>query len=119
MYLAAEQYATYTGEAVPADFNACLDMAESLVDLHTLNFYAQMTVTALPAVVQKYLQRAVAYQVQAISQAGGIAGMTEPHIQSASVGKVSYTVTTPTYTLCAPAAMCIPFLLSYARGYEA
>jgi len=118
MYLTAEQYATYTGEAAPSDFNACLDMAESLVDLHTLNFYAQVSVSALPAVVQKYLQRAVAYQVQAISQAGGIAGMTEPHTQSASVGKVSYSMAAQP-ALCAPAALCIPFLLSYARGYGA
>lgn len=118
MYLTAEQYATYTGEVTPTDFTACLDMAESLIDMHTLNFYAQVSVSALPAMVQKMLQRAVAYQVQAISQAGGIAGMTEPHVQSASVGRVSYTMAAQP-ALCAPAAMCIPFLLSYARGYEA
>ena len=118
MYLTAEQYATYTGEAAPSDFNACLDMAESLIDLHTLNFYAQVSVSALPVLVQKALQRAVAYQVQAISQMGGIAGMTEPHTQSASTGRVSYSMAAQP-TLCAPAAMCIPFLLSYARGYEA
>jgi len=118
MYLTAEQYATYTGEDVPADFYSCLDMAESLIDLHTLNFYAQVSVSALPVLVQKALQRAVAYQVQAISQAGGIAGMTEPHVQSASVGRVSYTMAAQP-ALCAPAAMCVPFLLSFARGYEA
>ena len=115
MYLTSEQYATYTGESAPADFSACLDMAESLVDLHTMNFYAQVSVSALPALVQKMLQRAVAYQVQAISQVGGIVGMTEPHTQSESVGKVSYSMASQP-TLCAPAAMCIPFLLSYARG---
>lgn len=118
MYLTAEQYATYTGEAAPPDFAACLDMAESLVDLHTLNFYAQVSVSALPELVQKQLQRAVAYQVQAISQAGGIIGMTEPQVQSASVGKVSYSMAAQP-ALCAPAALCIPFLLSYARGYGA
>jgi len=118
MYLTAEQYATYTGEAAPSDFDSCLDMAESLVDLHTMNFYAQVSVSALPALIQKALQRAVAYQVQAISQAGGIAGMTEPHTHSASVGRVSYTMAAQP-ALCAPAAMCVPFLLSFARGYEA
>lgn len=117
MYLTAEQYATYTGEAAPSDFDSCLDMAESLVDLHTLNFYAQVSVSALPERVQKQLQRAVAYQAQAISQAGGIAGMTEPHMQSASVGKVSYS-TAARPALCAPAAMCIPYLNAFARGYE-
>ena len=117
MYLTAEQYETYTGEAAPTDFDACLDMAESLVDLHTLNFFAQVSVSALPALVQKQLQRAVAYQVQAISQAGGVAGMTEPQAQSASVGKVSYSMAAQP-ALCAPAAQCIPFLNAFARGYE-
>jgi hypothetical protein len=117
MYLTAEQYATYAGEAAPSDFDSCLDMAESLVDLHTMNFYAQVTVSALPAVVQTMLKRAVAYQVQAISQTGGIAGMTEPQVQSASAGKVSFSMA-PRPALCAPAALCIPYLLAYARGYE-
>lgn len=117
MYLTAEQYMTYTGETPPDDFNACLDLAESIVDMQTLNFYAQRDVTALPSIVQRFLQRATAYQVQAISQRGGVSGMTEPQMQSASVGKVSYTIAANP-TLCAPAALCIPFLLSYARGYE-
>ncbi len=116
MYLTAEQYTTYTGEAAPSDFNVCLDMAENLIDLHTLGFYAQVSVSALPVLAQKQLQRAVAYQVQAISQAGGVAGLTEPQVQSASVGKVSYTMAAKP-ALCAPAASCIPFLLSFARGY--
>ena len=118
MYLTSAQYATYTGETAPTDFTVCLDMAESLIDMQTLNFYAQVSVSALPATVQTMLQRAVAYQVQAISQAGGIASTTEPQVQSASVGKVSYTLAAKP-TLCAPAASCIPFLLSFARGYEA
>ena len=117
MYLTSEQYLTYTGETPPADFNACLDLAESIVDLQTMNFYAQRDVSTLPTIVQKFLQRATAYQVQAISQRGGVAGMTEPQVQSASVGKVSYSMAASP-ALCAPAALCIPFLLSYARGYE-
>lgn len=115
MYLTAEQYTSITGETPPPDYDSCLGMAESVIDLHTMDFYAQRS--NFPAIVQRYLQKATAYQVQAISQRGGVAGMTEPQTQSASVGKVSYTMAASP-ALCAPAALCIPFLLAYARGYE-
>ncbi len=118
MYLTAEQYATYAGESAPPDFTACLDMAEAMIDLYTMNFYAQETLSELPERVLATLRRAVAYQVQAISQAGGVASMTEPQVKSASIGKVSYSVDA-TPVLCAPAAMLVPYLNAYARGATA
>lgn len=117
MYLTAEQYAVVMGEAAPADFGVCLDLAESMIDLYTMNLYSQVAVTSLPLMVQKVLQRATAYQVSAIIQRGGVAGVMEPQTQSASVGKVSYTLRDDA-ALCRPAAACVPFLMAYMRGCE-
>lgn len=117
MYLTADKYAAIIGEAAPADFDDCLIMAESTLDLHTMNFYAGMAFDGLPAAVQRALERATAYQVSAITQRGGIAGMTEEQVQSGSVGKVSFS-TNPGALLCRPAAAFLPFLNAFARGYE-
>ena len=83
-----------------------------------MNFYAQVSVSALPALVQKCCNGRSPIRYKRSVRMGGIAGMTEPHTQSASTGKrVSYSMAAQP-ALCAPAAMCIPFLLSYARGYD-
>lgn len=118
MYLTTAEYATYTGETAPSDFTPCLTLAEALIDGHTLHYYAQVSdITALPARVLAWLKQAIAYQVQAISQGGGIAGSTEQQQGSVSLGKYSYTNgVNPTHMLCAPTSALLPFLLAYARG---
>lgn len=121
MYLTAEEYLAQTGEAAPADFTACLALAETQFDLHTMDYFAQLgDLTALPAIVISRIKKAVAYQVQAISQSGGVAGVTEQRAQSASLGKYSYTSGAQgSDALCAPAIALIPWLLSYMRGVDA
>lgn len=123
MYLTSAQYATITGDTAPTDFAVCLSLAETLFDLHTLDYFSQLGETALaalPAVVLARIQKCVAYQVQAISGAGGVSGATENDPQSVSLGKFSYTNagSTKANALCAPAASLIPYLLSYIRGVE-
>ena len=110
---------THTGETTaPNDFEACLALAEMQFDLHTMDYFAQLPeLSALPAIVLSRIKKAVAYQLQAISQVGGVAGATEYPEQSASLGKFSYTGSAKsTDALCAPAAALVPWLLSYIRG---
>ena len=113
MYLTSEEYATLTGEAAPSDFTACLSLAEAMIDGQTLQYYAQATLAALPALIQRTLKAATAYQAQAISQMGGIAGATEPQ-GGASLGRFS--TSAPPQTICAPTALLLPYLVSWARG---
>lgn len=113
MYLTETEYATLTGEAAPTDFTACLSLAEAMIDGQTLQYYAQATLTALPARVLAWLKQATACQVLAISQMGGIAGATEPQ-GGASLGRFS--TSAPPQTICAPTALLLPYLVSWARG---
>lgn len=114
MYLTSAEYATLTGDAAPSDFAACLSLAEALIDGPTLQYYAQVSdLTMLPALIQRALKSATAYQVQAISQMGGIAGATEPQT-GASVGR--FTAPATTRELCTPTEALLPLLVSYARG---
>ena len=114
MYLTSTEYATITGDAAPSDFAPCLSLAEALIDTHTLQYYAQVSdLTSLPALIQRVLKSATAYQVQAISQMGGVAGATEPQT-GASVGRFS--APAPTRALCSPTEALLPLLVSYARG---
>lgn len=123
MYLTSAQYATITGDTAPTDFTVCLSLAETLFDLHTLDYFSQLgeaALAALPTVVLSRIQKCVAYQVQAISGAGGISGATENDPQSVSLGKFSYTNWQKSNgnSLCSPSASLIPYLLSYIRGVE-
>jgi len=120
VYLTAEQYATYTGDTAPSDFTVCLTLAEMLFDLHTQDYFSQTDdLTALPAAVQTRIKQAVAYQVQAISESGGVAGATDDGEQSVSLGKFSYTNAQGTKNaLCEPTKALIAYLMAYVRGVQ-
>lgn len=113
MYLTSSEYAAITGEAAPSDFSVCLTLAEAMIDGRTLQYYAQVDLTSLPARILVWLKQAVAYQVQAISQTGGIAGATEPQ-GGASLGR--FASSAPSQELCMPTASLLPYLVSWARG---
>ena len=115
MYLTAEDYSTITGEAAPEDFAACLTLTQSMLDARTLCFYTNRDSETLPELIQRTLKHYCAYQAQAISLAGGVAGAADMPLQSASLGKYSYTASVGTNAHCPAAAALLPLLVSYAR----
>lgn len=108
----AERYELITGEPPPPDFSPCLEMAWGELDARTLGFYQDND--ALPDPVARALERFLAYQTQAISQAGGVGAANEAPMQSASLGKFSFTE--GPVGICPAARALLPFLLGYARG---
>ena len=61
-------------ETAPEDFDACLTMAQSMLDARTLCFYAARAIDSLPELIRRALKHYCAYQTQAISLSGGVAG---------------------------------------------
>lgn len=113
MYVTAVEYGTITGDTAPSDFDACLMLAEALIDGVTMQYYAQINIAALPAKVCAWLKQATAYQVQAIAQMGGVAGATEPQ-GDVAIGK--FRASAYTQKFCSPSAALVPFLIAWARG---
>ena len=115
MSLTAEEYATITGEPAPADFAACLTLTQHMLDARTLCFYAGREPASLPGLILRALKHYCAYQTQAISTAGGVAAVNEAPVDSASLGKFSYTAGVGGNAHCPAAAALLPLLVSYAR----
>lgn len=115
MQLSAEEYEAITGEPVPEDFAACLGLAQSMLDARTLCFYAGRETATLPGLIQRALKHYCAYQAQAISLAGGVAGTVEAPMEGASLGKFSFTAGVGANAHCPAAAALLPLLTSYAR----
>ncbi len=115
MELTAEAYAAVTGETAPEDFAACLTLAQSMLDARTLCFYAGREADALPGLIQRTLTQYLAYQTQAVSLAGGVAGASEAPAQSASLGRFSIASGVGTSAHCPAAAALLPLLISYAQ----
>ena len=113
--LTAADYAAITGEDAPADLEACIGLAQSMLDARTLCFYAAREESALPGLIQRTLRHYLAYQAQAISLAGGVAGALEAPIKSATAGKFSFTAGVGENAHCPAAAALLPLLVSYAR----
>ena len=84
-------------------------------DARTLCFYAAREESALPGLIQRTLRHYLAYQAQAISLAGGVAGALEAPIKSATAGKFSFTAGVGENAHCPAAAALLPLLVSYAR----
>ena len=115
MHLTAEEYAAITGEVSPDDFTACLDMAQSMLDARTLCYYAGRDAATLPGLIQRALKHYCAYQTQAISLAGGVAGVAEAPLAGGSLGKFSFTAGVGANAHCSAAAALLPLLVSYAQ----
>ena len=115
MCLTQSEYATITGEAAPEDFEACLTLARTMLDARTLCFYAAREAESLPGLIQRALKHYCAYQTQALSLAGGVAGAMEAPVQSATLGKFSFTAGVGGGAHCPAAAALLPLLISYAQ----
>lgn len=115
MCLSQSEYAAITGEAAPEDFEPCLSLARTMLDARTLCFYEGKEVSALPGLIQRTLKHYCAYQTQALSLAGGVAGATEAPVQSGSLGKFSIASGVGANAHCPAAAALLPLLVSYAR----
>ncbi len=114
MLLTSAEYETITGETTPIAFDAILTMVQGELDAMTLFYFTDSIILAAPQGLQNTLKRYLAYQVLAVSEAGGIIAGTEQLPQSASVGKISVSGGGKNSN---PAAdRLLPLLLSYANG---
>lgn len=119
--LTADEYFLYTGYLAPADFNSCLAVAEQRVHAETLYAYVGRNMDEMPTFIQNTWKQAVALQTCAVSQNGGVAGMSQQPQNSVSLGKFSYTTDggdggASAISLSPGARALLPILIGYGRG---
>lgn len=119
--LTADEYFQYTGYLAPADFNSCLAVAEQRIHAETLYAYVGRDMEELPSIIQNTWKQAVALQTCAVSQNGGVAGMSQQPQNSVSLGKFSYDTAggesgASAISLSPGARALLPILISYGRG---
>ena len=119
--LTADEYFTFTGYLAPADFNSCLAVAEQRIHAETLYAYVGRDMESMPTFIQNAWKQAVALQTCAVSQNGGVAGMSQQPQNSVSLGKFSYTTNgenggSSAISLSPGARAVLPILISYGRG---
>lgn len=127
MALTAEEYYRYTCMLAPADFEACLAMAEQQLHAETLYAYVGRDMGEMPVIVQNTWKQALAMQTMSISQMGGVSGMVESMPSSVSLGKFSYSTgggsgaaSGDAETRIAPGVRALlPILVGYGRGLRA
>ena len=124
MILTADEYFTFTGYLAPADFASCLAIAEQQIHAETLYAYVDRDISELPSMIQITLKQALALQTCAVSQNGGVAGMSQQPQSSVSLGKFSYSagnnaaVVASTIALSPAVRAVLPLLVSYGRGLQ-
>lgn len=119
--LTAEEYFLYTGYLAPADFNSCLAVAEQRVHAETLYAFVGRDMDEMPSFIRNTWKQAVALQACAVSQNGGVAGMSQQPQNSVSLGKFSYTTAggdggASAISLSPGTRALLPILISYGRG---
>lgn len=121
--LTAEEYFQFTGYLAPADFNSCLAIAEQQVHAETLYAYVGRDMDEMPGIIQTTWKQAVALQTCAVSQNGGVAGMSQQPQNSVSLGKFSYSGgvkrasdSVSNVSLSPATKALLPILVSYGRG---
>ena len=117
--LTPEEYFQFTGYLAPADFNSCLNIAQQQLHAETLYAYVGRDMTEMPSMIQLAWKQAVALQTCAVSQNGGVAGMSQQPQTSVSLGKFSYSGAEgngTTVTLSPAVRALLPVLVSYGRG---
>ena len=115
MLLSEADYAAIIGEGAPEDFAACQTLAQSMLDARTLCFYADKETVTLPVLIERSLKQYLAYQTQAFSLAGGVAGVLDAPLESATLGKFSFKAGVGQNAHSTAAAALLPLLVSYAR----
>ena len=113
--LTPAEFEAITGEAAPEDLDACLTLAQTMLDARTLCFYAGRDAATLPGLIQRSLKHYCASQAQAISLAGGVAGVMEPPLAGGTLGKYSFTAGVGAKAFSPAAAALLPLLVSYAQ----
>ncbi len=114
MLLTSTEYETITGETAPIAFDAILGMVQGEFDAMTMFYFTDSILLVAPQGLQSALKRYLAYQVLAVSEAGGIVTGIEQAPQSVSVGKVSFGGSNRSSN---PAAdRLLPLLISYTNG---
>ena len=118
--LTADEYFHYTNILAPADFDSCVEIATQQLHAHTLYAYVGRDMESMPEIIQNAWKQAVALQTCAVSQNGGVAGMSQHPQQSMSLGKFSYSGgATASAVALSPAVLAVlPLLVSYGRGLE-
>ena len=119
--LTADEYYQFTGYLAPADFNSCLAVAEQRIHAETLFAYVGRNMEELPSFIQNTWKQAVALQTCAVSQNGGVAGMSQQPQNSVSLGSFSYTTWggesgSSAISISPGARALLPVLISYGRG---
>lgn len=119
--LTADEYYQFTGYLAPADFNSCLAVAEQRIHAETLFAYVGRNMEELPSFIQNTWKQAVALQTCAVSQNGGVAGMSQQPQNSVSLGSFSYTTGggesgSSAISISPGARALLPVLISYGRG---
>ncbi len=115
MCLTGAEYTAITGEEPPEDLAACVTLAQAMLDARTLCFYAGRDAAALPGLIQRTLKHYCAYQAQAISLSGGVAGVMEPPLAGGTLGKFSFSTGVGMKAFSPAAAALLPLLVSYAQ----
>ena len=120
MKLTAEEYFTFTGYLAPADFNSCLAIAEQQIHAETLYAYVGHDMADMPGIVQTAWKQALALQTCAVSQNGGVAGMSQQPQTNVSLGSFSYSGGSAegasNVTLSPAVRAILPILIGYGRG---
>lgn len=121
----ADEYYKFTGYLAPADFESCLAIAQQRIHAETLYAYVGRDMEQLPGMIRTTLKQAVALQTCAVSQNGGVAGMSQQPQNSVSLGEFSYSNSgdaaagSSTVTLSPAVRAILPVLVGYARGLMA
>lgn len=119
--ITADEYFQFTGYLAPADFTSCLALAEQQLHAETLYAYVGRDMTEMPSIIQTTWKQALALQACAVSQNGGVAGMSQQPQNSMSLGKFSYSGgvvnnAISNVTLSPAVRAVLPMLVSYGRG---
>lgn len=119
--ITADEYFQFTGYLAPADFTSCLALAEQQLHAETLYAYVGRDMTEMPSIIQTTWKQALALQACAVSQNGGVAGMSQQPQNSMSLGKFSYSGgvvnnASSNVTLSPAVRAVLPMLVSYGRG---
>ena len=93
-YVDAEYYETeYKGEPVPeTDFPGLLARAEEIIEELCMYRVSPVTILAMPEAVQERAKKAVCAQIEYLDANGGSDLDNGAGLQSASLGKFSYTL---------------------------
>ncbi len=113
--LTPAEFEAIAGEAAPEDMDACITLAQSMLDARTLCFYAGKDMEALPGLIRRTLKHYLAYQALAFSLAGGVAGALDTPLESGALGKFSFAAGVGARAHSPAAAALLPLLVSYAQ----